>query len=266
MATAQRSVRLAMPVYALEALADLHQLLSLAASSTRLPHRLPPTDPHVLPASEPLLLLLLLRLALLLLPGLLTRLAFASALRGQPLRLRLAVATRTAWLVEGLEAQLRPSYLTVHPFFLRADVVALDALVKGLPSLLLAAGDLLHHGHRGQGLAGASRVASLAVSCLSLAWALAAYEAGHFKHRQVWLPHRLPAHRMATLVGLRLVELELAGCHGVPRVRSAADAGVGLRICAGVHRVLRSLWVARGGKERQERRLQPAKRDGGAGV
>eukprot|EP00730_Choanoeca_flexa_P005707 TRINITY_DN12004_c1_g3_i1.p1 TRINITY_DN12004_c1_g3~~TRINITY_DN12004_c1_g3_i1.p1 ORF type:complete len:566 (+),score=68.34 TRINITY_DN12004_c1_g3_i1:101-1798(+) len=184
MASSRRVLALSLLLFAVETVSDLTQLLFFLRNQLWSPF--------------------LVRLAINILPGVLQLhyLYLPQQQRAQPSLARKAiVGCRLSWLQDGLRAFAKPNYVTMHPFCLRPSVLAFDAATKGVAQLLFS----LRHINSDEPLW--SDAVSLATSIVSIAWAVSSFDAGAFKHRQVWRPAAHNRATMCALVVLRCVEL-----------------------------------------------------------
>lgn len=108
--------------------------------------------------------------------------------------LRLQVLPELCWLL------WRPTYQTLHPQFTLPLVPLLDAVFKSLPQLLFQAALALSYPQL------PLRLHSLLLALLAIAYALAVYELGDFKLRQMIRPVSLLSPDFALLMAFRLAE------------------------------------------------------------
>ena len=147
-----------------------------------------------------------LRLLINLLPGIATLILFYLPRHHRPVpswARSTAIALRQSWLPDGIAALRCPSYTTMHPFCLQPGVLAFDAATKGLAQLLYTTQ------HLSLDSPSLADIAALLTAIASIAWAVSSFDAGAFKHRQVWLPVTSNRHQLTRLVLLRMAELLL---------------------------------------------------------
>jgi hypothetical protein len=91
----------------------------------------------------------------------------------------------------------------MHPFCLQPGILAFDAATKGLAQLLYTTQ------HLSLTSPSWADLTALITTIASIAWAVSSFDAGAFKHRQVWLPATSNRSQLTRLVVLRMAELLL---------------------------------------------------------
>ena len=151
----------------------------------------------------------------------------------------LLVVLRVSWMDEAARALLRPTYVTLHPRFLRPDVLLVDAALKALPQGILQLAlsmqsnninhDFYKSGNNNSGdispdneqLAAAAGMTtttnniigspstgalSVATAALAIGHAMAVHEVGNFKQRQILAPVTSTSTTFLALLAFRACE------------------------------------------------------------
>jgi hypothetical protein len=108
---------------------------------------------------------------------------------------------RLTWARDLALALRRPSYTSVHPYFMRPSVLVCEAVLKALPMSLVHVSIAFTSGFT------PAAWLSMLIAHASIAWALSSFEVNDFKNRQVLRPTHVSSPQFIALLAFRLAEV-----------------------------------------------------------